>query len=80
MAAPADTWSPASWRGFPAQQQPDWPDEASLAAATERLNQYPPLVFAGEARDLTRALATVAEGRRSRSARSSRSSSRWRPS
>ncbi len=63
MAAPADTWSPASWRGFPAQQQPDWPDEASLAAATERLNQYPPLVFAGEARDLTRALATVAEGR-----------------
>jgi len=34
MAAPADTWSPASWRGFPAQQQPDWPDEAGLAAAT----------------------------------------------
>ena len=63
MAAPAETWSPASWRGFPAQQQPDWPDEASLAAATERLKQYPPLVFAGEARDLTRALATVAEGR-----------------
>ena len=63
MAAPADTWSPASWRGVPAQQQPDWPDEASLAAATERLKQYPPLVFAGEARDLTRALATVAEGR-----------------
>ncbi|MGH3074005.1 MAG: 3-deoxy-7-phosphoheptulonate synthase class II, partial [Gaiellales bacterium] len=63
MAAPADTWSPASWRGFHAQQQPDWPDEASLAAATERLKQYPPLVFAGEARDLTRALATVAEGR-----------------
>src|SRR6476469_3882748 len=63
MAAPADTWSPASWRGFPAQQQPDWPDEASLATATERLKQLPPLVFAGEARDLTAALAGVAEGR-----------------
>jgi len=63
MVAPADTWSPASWRGYPAQQQPDWPDEAGLAAATERLKQFPPLVFAGEARDLTAALAGVAEGR-----------------
>jgi 3-deoxy-7-phosphoheptulonate synthase len=63
MVAPADTWSPASWRAYPAQQQPDWPDEAGLAAATERLKQLPPLVFAGEARDLTAALAGVAEGR-----------------
>src|SRR5580765_8073395 len=63
MVAPADTWSPASWRAYPAQQQPDWPDEAGLAAATERLKELPPLVFAGEARDLTAALAGVAEGR-----------------
>ena len=63
MVAPADTWSPASWRALTAQQQPDWPDEGGLAAATERLKQLPPLVFAGEARDLTRALAGVAEGR-----------------
>jgi 3-deoxy-7-phosphoheptulonate synthase len=63
MVAPADTWSPASWRAYPAQQQPDWPDEAGLAAATDRLKQLPPLVFAGEARDLTAALAGVAEGR-----------------
>jgi 3-deoxy-7-phosphoheptulonate synthase len=63
MVAEADTWSPASWRAYPAQQQPDWPDEGNLAAATERLKQLPPLVFAGEARDLTTALAGVAEGR-----------------
>jgi len=63
VVAPADTWSPASWRAYPARQQPDWPDEAGLAAATERLKELPPLVFAGEARDLTGALAGVAEGR-----------------
>jgi 3-deoxy-7-phosphoheptulonate synthase len=63
MVAEADTWSPASWRAYPALQQPDWPDETGLAAATERLRQLPPLVFAGEARDLTAALAGVAEGR-----------------
>jgi 3-deoxy-7-phosphoheptulonate synthase len=63
MVAEADTWSPASWRAYSALQQPDWPDEAGLAAATERLKELPPLVFAGEARDLTGALAGVAEGR-----------------
>jgi 3-deoxy-7-phosphoheptulonate synthase len=63
MVAPADTWSPASWRSYAALQQPEWPDEGTLATATERLRQMPPLVFAGEARDLTRALAGVAEGR-----------------
>src|SRR5919198_97908 len=63
MVASADTWSPASWRSLHALQQPSWPDESALAAAGERLRQLPPLVFAGEARDLTRALAAVSEGR-----------------
>src|ERR687887_1786545 len=63
MVASADTWSPASWRSLPALQQPSWPDESALAVAGERLRQLPPLVFAGEARDLTRALAAVSEGR-----------------
>ena len=63
MVASPDTWSPASWRAHPALQQPEWPDEAGLAAATERLKELPPLVFAGEARGLTTALASVAEGR-----------------
>jgi 3-deoxy-7-phosphoheptulonate synthase len=60
---PVDTWTPTSWRAFPAQQQPDWPDEAALDAAIGELSGYPPLVFAGEARALTRALGEAVNGR-----------------
>jgi 3-deoxy-7-phosphoheptulonate synthase len=42
---------------------PDYPDAARLAAAEARLRAFPPLVFAGEARALTKALGEVAEGR-----------------
>ncbi|MEZ5233437.1 MAG: 3-deoxy-7-phosphoheptulonate synthase class II [Acidimicrobiales bacterium] len=58
-----DTWSPTSWRNFPAQQQPAWPDEAALDSALKVLAGYPPLVFAGEARALKAQLAEVAAGR-----------------
>ena len=57
------TWSPASWRGFPAAHQPAWPDEERAEAARAQLNEMPPLVFAGEARSLQGALAEVAAGR-----------------
>jgi 3-deoxy-7-phosphoheptulonate synthase len=57
------TWTPASWRSLPALQQPEWPDAAALVAARERLGVLPPLVFAGEARALQRALGEAAEGR-----------------
>ncbi len=56
------TWSPSSWRSRPAAQQPDWPDSAALDATLKQLAGYPPLVFAGEARDLTAALGRVAAG------------------
>ncbi|MGH8972548.1 MAG: class II 3-deoxy-7-phosphoheptulonate synthase [Acidimicrobiia bacterium] len=56
-------WSPGSWRARPAAQQPTWPDEAAHDAALERIARQPPLVFAGEARALTAALAQVAAGR-----------------
>ena len=56
-------WSPGSWRARPAAQQPDWPDPDALERALERLRRLPPLVFAGEARALRDALATVADGR-----------------
>src|SRR6266540_2368291 len=61
--APAPPWSPASWRAYPARHQPEWPDEANLESAREQLKALPPLVFAGEARALTAALAEVGEGR-----------------
>jgi 3-deoxy-7-phosphoheptulonate synthase len=56
------SWSAASWRKFPAAQQPDWPDADALKKAEARLSSLPPLVFAGEARHLTRSLAEVANG------------------
>ncbi|WP_300296244.1 class II 3-deoxy-7-phosphoheptulonate synthase [Ferrovibrio sp.] len=59
----ARKWSPDSWRSKPIKQVPDYPDAAALAAAEEKLAKYPPLVFAGEARNLTAALGKVAEGR-----------------
>jgi len=59
----AQPWSPSSWRAKPARQMPDYPDPAALAAVELRLKSHPPLVFAGEARNLTTALAQVAEGK-----------------
>ena len=55
-------WTPASWRDRHAEQQPDWPDEAVLDATLKTLASYPPLVFAGEARQLTTELGRVAAG------------------
>ena len=58
-----EPWAPSSWRDHPAAQQPPWPDDAALQAALKHLATLPPLVFAGEARGLTTALAQVADGR-----------------
>ena len=63
MTISESTWTPSSWRSFPAGQQPEWPDQDALAAARDRLRELPPLVFAGEARALLAALGEVCEGR-----------------
>jgi 3-deoxy-7-phosphoheptulonate synthase len=63
VAIAPSTWTPAAWRELPARQQPEWPDAAAAAAALARLKASPPLVFAGEARDLRDALARAIEGR-----------------
>ena len=56
------TWTPDSWQAHPAAQQPDWPDRAELDRVVKALSGMPPLVFAGEARNLTQRLAQVAAG------------------
>ncbi len=56
-------WTPATWRERPAAQQPSWPDAGAYDAVLKQLSTLPPLVFAGEARQLTAALGQVAEGR-----------------
>jgi 3-deoxy-7-phosphoheptulonate synthase len=55
-------WTPASWRSFPIAQVPSYPDSALLEATEKQLQSFPPLVFAGEARKLKRALGKVAAG------------------
>jgi 3-deoxy-7-phosphoheptulonate synthase len=61
--AMVERWSPGSWRGKPIRQAPDYPDPDAAAAVEATLRNYPPLVFAGEARRLKSALADVEAGR-----------------
>jgi 3-deoxy-7-phosphoheptulonate synthase len=59
-----DRWTPAGWRSKPARHIPtDYPDPAALARVEQQLRTYPPLVFAGEARNLKARLAEVAQGK-----------------
>jgi 3-deoxy-7-phosphoheptulonate synthase len=56
-------WTPDGWRARPAAQQPDWPDRDELDGALDEIRRLPPLVFAGEARNLTETLADAQDGR-----------------
>ena len=56
-------WTKSDWRNLPRVQMPEYLDAEALKSVEDRLASYPPLVFAGEARKLTRALGEVAEGR-----------------
>ena len=56
-------WSVDSWRSKPIRQVPHYPYEAKLHDAEAALRAFPPLVFAGEARNLKDRLAKVADGR-----------------
>ena len=58
-----NAWTPDSWRAREARHLPTYPDAAALAAVETELGSYPPLVFAGEARDLKSNLAEVAAGK-----------------
>src|SRR3546814_14322127 len=59
----AATWTPETWRTKPVRQVPAYPDGNTLKQVEETLRGYPPLVFAGEARQLRASLAQVAEGK-----------------
>lgn len=58
----APRWSPDSWRAKPIEQAPVYPDGVELARVEEQIASFPPLVFAGEADRLKKALAEVAAG------------------
>ncbi|MCV6585052.1 MAG: 3-deoxy-7-phosphoheptulonate synthase class II [Marinibacterium sp.] len=55
-------WQKTDWRSKPRVQMPDYTDPAALAAVEAKLAQYPPLVFAGEARRLKRHLGAASRG------------------
>lgn len=56
-------WSPSSWREKPILQQPTYPNQDELNRVLSELKNFPPLVFAGEARSLKSQLADVSQGR-----------------
>ena len=58
----SEQWTPATWRTKKAIQMPNYPDQAALDEVEKRIGNFPPLVFAGEARKLKTKLAEVANG------------------
>jgi 3-deoxy-7-phosphoheptulonate synthase len=58
----AERWTRDNWRSKPIAQVPEYPDPAKLVAVEQQLAAFPPLVFAGEARNLKSALGRVAMG------------------
>jgi len=57
-----EIWTPQSWRSKPIVQQPTYQDAAQVTAVEKQLSELPPLVFAGEIRELHRQLGEVAQG------------------
>jgi 3-deoxy-7-phosphoheptulonate synthase len=56
------SWAPASWRQRTAHQQPKYPDRAEVDKACNEIRSYPPLIFAGECRNLQERLAKAVTG------------------
>ena len=57
-------WTPQSWRGRTALQQPEYPDGAALEGVLAELRQLPPLVTSWEVVELRQQLADAAAGKR----------------
>src|SRR6516162_557448 len=57
-----ERWTRDSWRQKKIAQVPEYPDKAALEKIEREIANFPPLVFAGEARNLKQALGRVAMG------------------
>ncbi|MCQ0093005.1 class II 3-deoxy-7-phosphoheptulonate synthase [Roseovarius sp. M141] len=55
-------WTKSDWRDKPRIQMPVYTDSGALNAVEARLSQFPPLVFAGEARRLKAQLGAASRG------------------
>jgi len=63
MSVMSGKWAPETWRDREVRQAPVYPDAGSVTRVEKTLADYPPLVFAGEARQLKEQLGRVAEGK-----------------
>ena len=54
-------WTPDSWRGMPAAQQPVYRDPAAVDTVLAELRELPPLVVAEEVDSLQKLLAEAAD-------------------
>ena len=59
-----DIWSPSSWKNQKIRQIPKYPDAQVLEKTETELRQLPPLVYAGECRNLLNDLKEAGEGKR----------------
>jgi 3-deoxy-7-phosphoheptulonate synthase len=64
VPAQGQTWTPHSWHGKHAAQQPVYPDPAALQHALVQLARLPPLVTSWEIENLKQQLAAAARGER----------------
>lgn len=55
-------WTVDSWKSKKALQLPEYPDQEELESVLKTLENFPPIVFAGEARSLEDRLAEAAMG------------------
>ena len=56
-------WKINSWKNYPVKHIPKYEDKKKLDMVLGKLKNFPPLVFAGETRSLTKQLAEVVDGR-----------------
>ena len=56
-------WKTNSWKNYPVKHIPEYEDKKELDMVLGKLKNFPPLVFAGETRSLTKQLAEVVDGR-----------------
>ena len=63
MSVHTAKWSPSSWREFPIQQLPDYPNKEELECSYNELQTLPPLVTSWEIESLKEKLAAVSAGK-----------------
>ena len=56
-------WKLNSWKNYPVKHIPEYEDKKELDMVLGKLKNFPPLVFAGETRSLTKQLAEVVDGK-----------------